>query len=81
MSQLPSDQFKTKQYANRLNNIGVIQLTGEERASYLQGQITADINNLTDNNALLACHCDFKGKVWSVFYTIAWQGFYFISYP
>lgn len=73
MSQLPLDQFQTIQYANRLKDIGVIQLTGEERTSYLQGQITADINQLTDNNALLACHCDFKGKIWSVFYTIAWK--------
>jgi folate-binding protein YgfZ len=73
MSQTPLNHYQTKQYANRLKNSGVIQLTGEARTSYLQGQITADINQLTDNNALLACHCDFKGKVWSVFYTLAWM--------
>ena len=73
MSSQSLDKFKTKQYANGLNNIGVIQITGEERATYLQGQITADINKLNSNNSLLACHCDFKGKVWSVFYALAWQ--------
>ena len=73
MPQPLSDQYQTKQYANKLNNSGIIQLTGEEKASYLQGQVTVNINQLTENNALLGCHCDFKGKVWSVFYTLAWQ--------
>ena len=73
MSHTPSDHSQIKQYVNRLKNNGVIQLTGDEKVSYLQGQITADVNKLSENNALLACHCDFKGKLWSVFYTIAWQ--------
>ena len=73
MSQISLDNSHTKQYANKLNNRGVIQLTGDEKVSYLQGQVTADINQLKDNHALLACHCDFKGKVWSIFYTFAWQ--------
>jgi folate-binding protein YgfZ len=73
MPQTPLDHAQTKQYANKLKNSGVILLTGDEKVNYLQGQITADVNQLTDNNALLACHCDFKGKVWSVFYTFAWQ--------
>jgi folate-binding protein YgfZ len=73
MSQLHLDHSQTTQYANKLINSGVIQLTGDERIKYLQGQITADINHLTDSNALLSCHCDFKGKIWSVFYALSWQ--------
>lgn len=73
MSQPPLEKPQTQQYANKLNLNGIIQLTGEEKSKYLQGQITADINQLTDNNAILACHCDFKGKIWSVFYAFSWQ--------
>ncbi|GAC20941.1 tRNA-modifying protein YgfZ [Paraglaciecola arctica] len=73
MSQPTLDHSQTKQYANKLKNNGVIVLTGDEKIKYLQGQITADVNKLTDENALLGCHCDFKGKIWSVFYTFAWQ--------
>lgn len=73
MPQSSLEQAHTIQYANKLKNNGIIQITGEERAKYLQGQITADINELNDNNALLACHCNFKGKTWSVFFTFAWQ--------
>lgn len=73
MSQPPFNNSVIKQYTNNLNNYGVIQLTGEEKQSYLQGQITADLNQLKDDNALLGCHCDFKGKTWSVFYTFIWK--------
>jgi folate-binding protein YgfZ len=61
------------QYAAELTNKGVIQLSGDERVKYLQGQVTTDVNQLVSNQAMLSCHCDFKGKVWSVFYTLAWQ--------
>ena len=73
MPQSSSQQTHTIQYTNKLKNNGIIQITGEERAKYLQGQITADINALKDNNAILACHCNFKGKTWSVFFTFSWQ--------
>lgn len=62
-----------KNYVSKLTDKGIIQLSGEERIKYLQGQVTADINRLTTEDVLLACHCDFKGKVWSVFYSFAWQ--------
>ena len=78
MSQASSEELNSKQYANRLRNNGIIQLTGDEKTTYLQGQITADMNKLSDSNALLACHCDFKGKLWSVFYTLG--GFWRTSY-
>lgn len=59
-------------YTN-LADKGVIQLSGPERVKYLQGQVTADVVALNGHNALLACHCDFKGKTWSVSYLISWQ--------
>ncbi|WP_299075565.1 tRNA-modifying protein YgfZ [uncultured Paraglaciecola sp.] len=73
MSTSSTNLSEKTQYTASLKNLGVIQLTGEEKTSYLQGQITADTLQLTDNKAVLACHCDFKGKLWSVFYTLAWQ--------
>jgi folate-binding protein YgfZ len=73
MAQPTTQQPDTQQYANKLKNKGIIQITGDEKFNYLQGQITADINSLKDNNILLACHCNFKGKIWSVFYALVWQ--------
>jgi tRNA-modifying protein YgfZ len=64
---LPSDFY------TNLSEKGVIQLSGPERVKYLQGQVTADVNSLNGNNALLTCHCDFKGKTWSVSYLMSWK--------
>ena len=32
---------------------------------YLQGQVTADVSQMTEHQHLLAAHCDPKGKMWS----------------
>ncbi|MDN4500861.1 tRNA-modifying protein YgfZ [Alteromonadaceae bacterium BrNp21-10] len=60
-------------YLAQLDNFAVITLTGEERVKYLQGQVTADIHLLHNKNALMGCHCDFKGKTWNVFYAVNQQ--------
>lgn len=60
-------------YISQLKNRGVIQLVGEERVKYLQGQVTTDIAKLTPSTMQLSCHCDFKGKMWSLCYTFDWQ--------
>jgi folate-binding protein YgfZ len=60
-------------YLTRLDNKGLVQISGEEQVKYLQGQVSADLNKLTGQNALLGCHCDFKGKTWNVFYTLQYQ--------
>ena len=64
---VPSDFYTS------LPEKGVIQFSGAEKEKYLQGQITADVNSLNSSKALLACHCDFKGKTWSVSYLFTWQ--------
>lgn len=62
-----ADQLPTN-FACQLNNLGVIKLEGEQAVSYLQGQITANVEKLEPNHFMLGCHCDFKGKTWNVFY-------------
>ena len=48
----------------------VIKITGEERCKYLQGQVTCNVESLAENAWVLGAHCDFKGKMWSIFYLI-----------
>lgn len=40
-------------------------ITGADSEKYLQGQVTADVAKLTDEQHLLVAHCDAKGKMWS----------------
>ena len=45
----------------------LISLTGADKLSYLHGQITQDLNKLSNSNYLWAGHCSAKGKLWGVF--------------
>ncbi|WP_440055708.1 CAF17-like 4Fe-4S cluster assembly/insertion protein YgfZ [Pseudoalteromonas sp. T1lg65] len=44
----------------------VVSLTGQEKLSYLHGQVTQDINLIHDDNFMWSGHCSPKGKLWSV---------------
>ncbi len=61
LTQLPEN------YLIALDDISAITLSGEEQTSYLQGQVTCDVQQLTANNLINGAHCDAKGKVYSVF--------------
>lgn len=73
MPQIVSTENAPTDYLTRLDNKGLIELSGEERVKYLQGQVTADMEQLSAEQALLSCHCDFKGKTWNVFYALQHQ--------
>jgi len=60
-SQLPSN------YLVALTDFSAISLTGEDQSTYLQGQVTCDVNSVTDSSLSIGAHCDAKGKVLSVF--------------
>ncbi|MRS14266.1 tRNA-modifying protein YgfZ [Enterobacteriaceae bacterium RIT691] len=48
-----------------LDDWALATITGKDSESYLQGQVTADVAQLTEHQHLLAAHCDAKGKMWS----------------
>ncbi|MAD17456.1 MAG: tRNA-modifying protein YgfZ [Alteromonadaceae bacterium] len=54
----------------RLDDLHVLNISGEERIKYLQGQVTADMTKLSAHEALFGSHCDFKGKTWNIFYAL-----------
>lgn len=64
---LPSLDKLPETYLIDLSDFGAISLSGEEQSKYLQGQVTCDVNNKTDDNLLVGAHCDAKGKVFSAF--------------
>lgn len=54
-------------YLIEINDFSAISLAGEEQSKYLQGQVTCDVNALTNNTFLHGAHCNAKGKVFSCF--------------
>lgn len=48
-----------------LDDWALATITGADSEKYLQGQITADVAQLTAGQHLSVAHCDAKGKMWS----------------
>ena len=46
---------------------GAIDMSGDDKKAYLQGQVTCDVVTLEQDRSTLGAHCDAKGKVWSIF--------------
>ncbi len=67
ITQLPSLTQLPETYIIELSDFGAISISGEEQSSYLQGQVTCDVNSSAESKLLVGAHCDAKGKVFSVF--------------
>jgi tRNA-modifying protein YgfZ len=48
-----------------LSDWQLVKVSGVDNRTFLQGQVTADINHINDNSASFAAHCDAKGRMWS----------------
>lgn len=46
---------------------GAITMSGDDKKSYLHGQVTCDVVSLEANQSTLGAHCDAKGKMLSAF--------------
>ncbi|WP_333608168.1 tRNA-modifying protein YgfZ [Arsukibacterium sp.] len=58
-------------YLCPLPGFEVLRVNGADNRSFLQGQTTCDLNQLTDDRFLRGAHCDVKGKMWSIFHLCA----------
>ncbi|MEW5559208.1 tRNA-modifying protein YgfZ [Enterobacter asburiae] len=61
----PSSSARLPLTLMSLDDWALATITGKDSESYLQGQVTADVAQMTDHQHLLAAHCDAKGKMWS----------------
>jgi len=66
-NQLPSLSELPENYLIKVDDLSAIILSGEEKSSYLQGQVTCDVNQLNEQNLLNGAHCDAKGKMYANF--------------
>ncbi|SQI35968.1 tRNA-modifying protein ygfZ [Leminorella richardii] len=64
-SQLASTSLHLPLTLMSLEDWALVTVTGEDARKYLQGQITADVFALGDQQHTLSAHCDAKGKTWS----------------
>ncbi|MDX7999685.1 tRNA-modifying protein YgfZ [Xenorhabdus sp. Reich] len=64
-AQFPSPSATLPLTLISLDDWGVVTATGADAQKYLQGQVTADITTINENQHVLTAHCDAKGKMWS----------------
>lgn len=62
---LPTPVFPAEPTLFPLTDLAITCLSGQDRAKYLQGQLTCDVNALQPGQSTLGGHCDPKGKLWS----------------
>lgn len=60
-------------YLCELASESIIEVSGDDTLKYLQGQLTADLNRLSQEQALRTCHCDAKGKTLHIGLMAKWQ--------
>jgi folate-binding protein YgfZ len=52
-------------------NRGLIELRGQDSIKFLQGQVTCDLHQLSDDKVIRGCHCTPKGRVIFLFSAMA----------
>lgn len=62
-----------------LSHFGLISVTGEDAQQFLQGQLTNDIQQVTDTNSQLSAYCNPKGRALASFIITQRQNTYYLS--
>lgn len=64
-----------------LSEDGLIKISGPNAKTFLQGQLTCDLEKITENTGTLAAHCHPQGRILSLFYLFLFQDAYYLLTP
>lgn len=64
-----------------LGDIGLIGVSGDEATSFLQGQVSNDLRELTEQRTQLNSHCNAKGRMLANFRILQAHGRYLLILP
>lgn len=64
-----------------LTDLGVITVAGKDAATFLQGQITCNVNDINDNKSSLGAICNPKGRVITTFLLVKKDDVYLLVLP
>ncbi|MDO8846543.1 folate-binding protein YgfZ [Methylicorpusculum sp.] len=71
----------TTNFPNRLSHLGILTLTGKDAGRFIQGQVTCNINDITEEKGSLGALCNVKGRVISTFIVIKHHESYKLILP
>lgn len=61
--------------------LSILKISGSDASPFLQGQLTCNINELTENNSFFAGFCNAKGRVISTFLILKQQDAFLLILP
>lgn len=64
-----------------LSHLGLIHVTGTDVKSFLQGQTTCHLDEITETTSRLGAHCNAQGRVLSLFRLFLFQDNYYLQLP
>ncbi len=64
-----------------LSHLGLVRVSGEDAQTFLQGQFTNDIREVTERHSQLSAYCSPKGRMLANFRIFLHQGDYFLQMP
>ena len=65
----------------QLLNRAILRITGTDAESFLQAQLSNDINLLSDDSIQLSAFCQHQGKIIALFWLMRSKGSYLLSFP
>lgn len=76
-----SQQILTGNTLMDLSYLGIIKVTGKDAQQFLQGQLTNDVNQVTENQGQLSAWCSPKGRMIANFRLFKSNDVYYIILP
>lgn len=64
-----------------LAGTGVIRVGGADRTSFLQAQLTTNMNNPREGMAQVTCYCSPQGRAFGVYYLLSWEESWLLLTP
>ncbi|MDC1419036.1 folate-binding protein YgfZ [Candidatus Thioglobus sp.] len=64
-----------------LNSRALIRVSGSDAETFLQGQLSNDINKLDNSSVQLNAYCQHQGKILSLFWVMRHDKEFFLSFP
>ena len=64
-----------------LNNRALLKVSGSDAETFLQGQLSNDINKLDASSVQLNAYCQHQGKILALFWVMRRENSFFLSFP
>ncbi|MCF6204609.1 MAG: folate-binding protein [Methylococcaceae bacterium] len=77
----PKNQQSSEHTVTPVTHLSVLKITGTDAAQFLQGQLTCNINNLSDSTSFYSAFCNAKGQTITTLLIYKKNNEYFIVLP